>query len=484
LDKRGAPIAGWSVTTSRPIPGKVPKKAAPKGSTSGRQADQSPRRTRTSTVQQLQAPASRAPKALPDRLSSDSSIGSDDSIMREIDEVAEASSEGEEGDSSPVVVILPQDPRAGPSSPGLSDRSPPISFEEVVGDVATAAAPIEVAGRSTVSPTDSNLPSRPAEGSVMRHEVPLLQQKEKRAAPGADEGPESKKLRAQRDSGFMVGRILAMAKVYAPPSSQNPPTTTSLPAPTAPVSPPVDPVACPEAKTTSGVDVVVGGEVPLRGSPTHSLLREESDTFSQEFNKLQEEVASEREALEQVSPTLAPSVRPEFPAPVPVHAVPQASTSVLPAAPAAAGRRQDFRTDGLAGCPLEALSSLVTPDYSPQFGQLPVEGYAEQLTEKIIQVRGSDNLYLCCTLFPTSLHVPTPYSCLVRRGRCHILEKPSRPRARPTRIHSVIRGSRKGVGRGVQGAKEGSGRVREASAKTSKIVRAPRKHATEHPEQL
>jgi hypothetical protein len=294
LDKRGAPIDGWSVTTSRPIPGKVPKKAAQKGSTSGRQADLSPRRTRASKVQQPQAPASRAPEAFPDRPSSDSSIGSDDSIMREIDEVAEASSEGEEGNSSPAVMILPQDTRMGPSSSGLSARSPPISFEDVAEDMATATAPIEVSGRSTVSPTDSNLPPQPVEGSAMRHEVPLLQQKGKRVVPGADEGPKSKKLRAQRDSGFMVGQILAMAKVYAPPSSQNPPTTIFLPASTAPMSLPIDLVACPEAEPTFRVDVVAGGEVPLIGLPTHSLLGEELDTFSQEFNKLQEEVAAEK----------------------------------------------------------------------------------------------------------------------------------------------------------------------------------------------
>jgi hypothetical protein len=154
LDKRGAPISGWSVTTSRPIPGKVPKKVTQKGSTSGRQADQSPRRTRASKVQRPQATASRVLEAPPDRLSYDSSIGSNESIMREIDQVAEASSEGEERNSSPEMEILPRDLRIGPSSPGLSARSPPISFEEV----AAAASPINMGDRSTISPTDSNLP--------------------------------------------------------------------------------------------------------------------------------------------------------------------------------------------------------------------------------------------------------------------------------------------------------------------------------------
>jgi hypothetical protein len=350
LDKRGTPIVGWSVTTSRPIPGKVPKKVAQKGSTSGRQADQSPRRTRSSKVHQPQAPASRVPQALPDRPSSDSSIGFDDSIMREIDDVAEASSEEKEGNSSPAVKILPRK------------------------DVAIAAP-------------------RPAEGSVIQHEAPLPQQKGKRVALGADEGPESKKLRAQRDSSFMVGRILAMAKVYTPPGIQNPPTTTSPPMPITSVTSPVEPVAHPGAEASPGVNVVVGDEILPRGSPIQSPLREELDTFSQEFSKLQEEVASEREALGQASPMTAFPVRPESSTPVPVPTSPQASTSVLPSDSVTVGRRQDFQTHGLAGCPLEALSSLVTPDYSPLFGELPVEGYAEQLTGKILQVHGSDIPY-------------------------------------------------------------------------------------------
>ncbi len=54
LDKRGAMISGWSVTTSRPILGKVPKKAAQRGSTLGsasrKQAEHSSKRTRASKV--------------------------------------------------------------------------------------------------------------------------------------------------------------------------------------------------------------------------------------------------------------------------------------------------------------------------------------------------------------------------------------------------------------------------------------------------
>jgi hypothetical protein len=390
LDKRGTPITGWSVTTSRPIPGKVPRKVAPKGSTSGRPAVRSPRRTRALKAQQTQVPVSRGPEVLPDRSSSDSSIGSDDSIMREIDEVAGAASEEEEGNSSPAVRILPSDPRTGPSSP----RSPPISFEDTVGEVITATVPIEAVEQPTVSLTDSELPSRLTVSPVAPDEVTSIQQKGKRVATEADEGPELKKSRAQRDSGFMVGRILAMAKIYAPPSSQNPPIAVSLPEPASPEPPQTNPVVCPEPEPTSRVEVVVEGEVLPGGSPIHPPLREEPDTFSQEFDKLQEEVASEREALEQGSTIFTPPSRPESPVLIPDHAVPQASTSALPDVYAAAGRRQDFRTDELAGCPLEALNSLVSPDYSPLFGQLPVESYAEQLTGKILQVCDPDDIHL------------------------------------------------------------------------------------------
>jgi hypothetical protein len=191
-----------------------------------------------------------------------------------------------------------------------------------------------------------------------------------------------------KPSGFMVGRILAMAKVYAPPSNRNPPIATSLLAPTTPVPSSDDPVARPEAELSFGVNVVEGDEVLPSRSPTHSLLGEDSDTFSQDFNKLQEEVASKREALERVPPMLISSIRPESPALVSAHAVPGTSTSAPPTIPVTTGRRPNFKTEGLAGCPLEALSSLVTLDYSPLFRQLPVEGYAEQLTGKILQVRG------------------------------------------------------------------------------------------------
>jgi hypothetical protein len=308
--------------------------------------------------------------------------------MREIDEVVEASSEGEEGNSSPAVTILPRDHRTGPPSPSLSARSPPISFEDVAEDVVAAAVLAEVVECSIVSPVEPNPPSRPAEGSAVRHEVLPQKKKGKRVASETDEGPEPKRLRAQRNSGFMVDRILAMAKVYAPPSSRNPPMATSLPASTTPVLSSDDPVIRPEAGLTFGVEVIEGNEVLPGRSPTHSILGEDPDTFSQEFNKLQEEVASEREAFEQASPTLISSTGPESPALVSTHAVPGTSTSAPPTTPVTTGRRPDFQTEGLAGCPLEALSSLVTSDYSPQFGQLPVEGYAEQLTGKILQVHG------------------------------------------------------------------------------------------------
>jgi hypothetical protein len=255
--------------------------------------------------------------------------------------------------------------------------------------VVTVAVLTEVVGCFTVSPVEPSPPSQPAEDLAVRHEALSQKQKGKRVASETDEGPEPKRLQAQRDSGFMVDRILAMAKVYAPPRSRKPPMATSLPASATPVPFSDDPVDRLEAGPIFGVDVTEGDEVLPGGSPTHPLLGKDPDTFSQEFNKLQEEVASEREALEQASPTVISSTRPESPALISTREVPGASTSAPPTTPVTTGRRPDFRTEGLAGCPLEALNYLITPDYSPQFRQLSVEGYAEQLTGKILQVRGS-----------------------------------------------------------------------------------------------
>lgn len=59
-DKRGAPILGWSVTTSRPIPGKAPKKATWKGaaldSTSRKHVEPPSKRMRASKVHKQATP--------------------------------------------------------------------------------------------------------------------------------------------------------------------------------------------------------------------------------------------------------------------------------------------------------------------------------------------------------------------------------------------------------------------------------------------
>jgi hypothetical protein len=177
-----------------------------------------------------------------------------------------------------------------------------------------------------------------------------------------------------------------MAKVYAPPSGRNPPITTAPPGLAAPMHSPEDPVARSEAELTTGANSVGREEVLPSKSQTSSSLGEDQDNFSQEFNRLQEEVASEREALEWASSVLVLPTRLESPAPVSARAVPGTSTSAPPTTPLQTGRRSNFQTEGLIGCPLEALSSLVTPEHIPQFGQLPGEDYAEQLTRKILQV--------------------------------------------------------------------------------------------------
>lgn len=158
LDKRGAPILGWSVTTSRPIPGKAPKQAAQRGSTSRKQAEPPSRRTQASKVHKQATPAIQSSETSPDRLATDSSVNSDDTIMREIDEVTEASTEGDEGSSSPTVTILPSDPRAGTSSSAPGPRSPPPSFEDFIEETVIATL--------ATSPAQPDPLPQPAESSA------------------------------------------------------------------------------------------------------------------------------------------------------------------------------------------------------------------------------------------------------------------------------------------------------------------------------
>jgi hypothetical protein len=71
----------------------------------------------------------------------ESSVDSDDTIMREIDEVAQASAGGEDERSSPVVIILPMEPQGGTSSHIPSARSPPQSFEDFMKKKSSSPLP-------------------------------------------------------------------------------------------------------------------------------------------------------------------------------------------------------------------------------------------------------------------------------------------------------------------------------------------------------
>jgi hypothetical protein len=108
--------------------------------------------------------------------------------MREIDEVAEASSERDEGNSSSALTILRGDPRAGPLSPGLSARSPPASFEDFTEKTDTAAL-TEVVGRSAASLVVTDPLPQPVGGPPTQYGTSSLKQKGKRVASETDEGP-------------------------------------------------------------------------------------------------------------------------------------------------------------------------------------------------------------------------------------------------------------------------------------------------------
>jgi hypothetical protein len=182
-----------------------------------------------------------------------------------------------------------------------------------------------------------------------------------------------------------------MAKAFAPPRSHNLPTTTSSPGLAAPLHSPGVPVAPSEAGPILAADSVGEREVPSRKSPTSPSLREDQDDFSLEFTRLQEEVASDREALERGSPVSLLQTGPESPAPATTCAILGTSTSPPSIPPPQAGSWSDFQIEGLIGCPLEALSSLVTPEHIPKFGHIQAKDYAELLTGKILQVHNLIN---------------------------------------------------------------------------------------------
>lgn len=252
--------------------------------------------------------------------------------MREIDEVAKASTDGDEGSSSPAVAILPSDPRARTSSPAPHPRSPPPSFEDFTKEtvIATLAEGVRCSGTSPAHPDP--LP-RPAEGPAAQLESTSSKRKGKEVAPVADEGPVHKKLHADRDSEFMVSRILAMAKAFAPPRSHTLSTVAPSLGPDAPVHSQGPPVVPSEPGPTLVTNSVGEREVPPGKLQISHSLEEEQDNFSLEFARLQEKVASDREALERGSPASSFPPGPGSPIPGAASVAPGASTSFPPSPP-------------------------------------------------------------------------------------------------------------------------------------------------------
>jgi hypothetical protein len=338
--------------------------------------------------------------------------------MREIDEVAELSTGGDEGSSSLAVTILPRDPRAGTSSSTLRPRSHPPSFEGFVEETVVATIAEGVRCTDTSSAHPDPLPP-PSEGPSAQPESIPSKRKRKEVVLAADEGPERKKLRTDRDSGFMVSRILAMAKTFAPPRSHILPTTIPSSEPGVPPHS-QGPLANPSEPGITPVTGNVGeGDAPpgqLQASP---VGEEEQDNFSVEFARLEEEVASDREALARNSP--AGSGSPLLGA---TSDPPGASTSILQSPTPQAGHRSNFQTEGLVGCPLGALSSLVTAGRGPDLGHIQAKDFAELLTGKILQVAlqySSDSVP--CSRSRVNVFV-YPY-CVAHRGRSRIVVSPN-----------------------------------------------------------
>jgi hypothetical protein len=278
--------------TSRPIPGKAPKKTAQRGgvqgSTSGKQSEPLPRRTRAQATHRQATPAIPSPETSSDGLGTESSVGSDDTIMREIDETAGASTGGEEGSSSPAVTILPRDPRAGTSSPKYRPRSPPPSFKGFVEETVLAAIAEGVECTNTSSAHPDPLPGF-SEGPSAQLESTPSKRKGKEVVPTAEEGPERKKLRTDRDSEFMVSHILAMAKTFAPPRSHTLPAAIPSSEPGVPSHPQGS-----SANPSAPEETPVTERVQLQAL---AVGEEEQDDFSAEFAWLAEEVAFDKVPL-------------------------------------------------------------------------------------------------------------------------------------------------------------------------------------------
>lgn len=111
------------------------------------------------------------------------------------------------------MTILPSDPRTGTSSHIPCPRSPSPSFEDFIEEEVIATL-VEGVRCSATSPAQSDSLPLPMEGSAVQLETPSSKQKGKGVAPDTDKGPVHKKLHADRDSEFMVSRILAMASCY------------------------------------------------------------------------------------------------------------------------------------------------------------------------------------------------------------------------------------------------------------------------------
>lgn len=115
LDKRGVPILGWSLTTGRPIPENAPrkstKKGAAKGGTPKEPSGHTSRKSRATRMLAQQALASLFPEITHEPQDEASSDGSDDTIMREIDEVRLALTEEANEESSSVAVAFLKDRR-------------------------------------------------------------------------------------------------------------------------------------------------------------------------------------------------------------------------------------------------------------------------------------------------------------------------------------------------------------------------------------
>jgi hypothetical protein len=180
---------------------------------------------------------------------------------------------------------------------------------------------------------------------------------------GDDGGQPPKRICAERDSNFMVGRILEMAQKFPHPShlvSNQVPQTLLVPilASEEPIRTPIE-----------VIEVSEGGGVASKDTTPLQHREEGADDFSEEYEWIRAKVALGRQYTGPVEGTAEGlTLR------GPYGFIMRASESDPHRRP-----HTCFKWKKFWGCPLEALGNVILEGFSEAFGQVDAKIYAKAL---------------------------------------------------------------------------------------------------------